>query len=298
MTIKVKAPGSCGELVQGTINGVNFLITCPVDWYSEVTAASENSLVQPEPKTAAAVAKTLEYLKMSGTVELAVTSGLPVGKGMASSSADISAACQAAALQAAGRMLSCDEIADIALAIEPTDGIFYPGIIMFDHVDGTIRQQLGNPPPMYIAVFDVGGQVDTLAFNSREDLARLNQAKEQQVITAVKLVTQGLQTGDARLIGQGATLSALANQSILYKPCLEQVVQLGHDFGAVGVCAAHSGTVIGVMFSAAAMDGHDNCIREISRACPAVVYLNTVRLIAGGLIITGDDASERRETER
>lgn len=289
MTIKVKAPGSCGELVQGTINGVNFLITCPVDWYSEVTVVPGDNMVHTEPKTTAAVSKTFEYLKISGNIDLTVDSDLPVGKGMASSSADISAACQAAALAVAGRQLSCDEIADIALTIEPTDGIFYPGIIMFDHVAGKIRRYLGNPPPIAIAVFDVGGQIDTLAFNGREDLARLNQMKEPQVMAAVALVAKGLETGDASLIGQGATMSAVANQTILYKPCLEQVIHLSRDFGAVGICAAHSGTVLGVMFSATAMNGYEDCIKEIGRACSGVVYLKTVQLIAGGLSITGDD---------
>lgn len=293
MAIKVKAPGSCGELVQGTINGVNFLITCPVDWYSEVSV-TDNHWNEIDPKTAAAVSKTCKYLKISGNIGLTVESNLPVGKGMASSSADISAACQAAALAVAGRELTCDEIADIALSIEPTDGIFYPGIIMFDHVEGKIRRPLGTPPQIYIAVFDVGGQVDTLAFNNREDLAALNKAKEEQVIAAIDLVTQGIKTGDARLIGQGATLSAVANQAILYKPCLEQVIHISRDFGAVGICAAHSGTVLGVMFSADDMSGKDACIKEIGSHCLEVTYLKTVQLITGGLIITGDDGGEAR----
>lgn len=293
MIIKVKAPGSCGELVQGTINGINFLITCPVDWYSEVSVIPGGSMASAEPKTTAAMGKTLTYLKTSGNFGLTVISDLPVGKGMASSSADISAACQAVALAAAGQKLSCDEIADIALQIEPTDGIFYPGIVMFDHVQGKIRRQLGYPPPMYIAVFDVGGEVDTLAFNDREDLASLNHVNENQIAIAVELVTKGLEIGDARLIGQGATMSALANQTILFKPCIEQVIAMSRDFGAVGVCVAHSGTVIGIMFSATTMDGHENCIKEVAHACPEVTYLKTVRLIGGGLIVTGDDGSER-----
>lgn len=292
MTIKVKAPGSCGELVQGTINGINFLITCPVDWYSEVSIIPGGNLAGIEPKTRAAVEKTLAYLKTSGDFGIALESDLPKGKGMASSSADISAVCQAAALAVTGKRLSCEEIADIALAIEPTDGIFYPGIIMFDHVQGKIRRQLGNPPPMKIAVFDAGGEVDTLSFNAREDLAELNKANEQQIAVAVELVVQGLMSGDARLIGQGATMSAVANQKILYKPCLEQVINISRDFGAVGICVAHSGTVLGVMFCAEAMTGHDSCIKAIGRACPEVTYLKTVRLIAGGLIISGDDGSE------
>lgn len=293
MTIKVKAPGACGELVQGTINGVNFLITCPVDWYSEVTVTDCSLQPEPRPKAAIAVNKTLDFLNIAGNIGVTVVSDLPVGKGMASSSADISAACQAAALAAAGIRLSADEIADIALSIEPTDGIFYPGIIMFDHIHGKIRRLLGNPPPIHVAIFDAGGQVDTQDFNCREDLAGLNRAKEPQVAAAARLVIEGLAAGDVKLIGRGATMSALANQTILYKPYLEQMIEFSGRFGAAGVCVAHSGTVMGVMFSAGAMDGHAACIKEISRLCPEVAYLKTVRLIAGQLIITGDGGSER-----
>jgi uncharacterized protein involved in propanediol utilization len=32
----VRAPGACGELAQGVIEGIHFLVTCPVDFYSRV----------------------------------------------------------------------------------------------------------------------------------------------------------------------------------------------------------------------------------------------------------------------
>ena len=31
-----RAPGVCGELAQGVIEGIHFLVTCPVDFYSRV----------------------------------------------------------------------------------------------------------------------------------------------------------------------------------------------------------------------------------------------------------------------
>jgi L-threonine kinase len=286
MGITVKAPGTCGELVQGTINGQNFLITCPINVYSEVgVSAGQRQTSRIGEKTQTAVKKTLAYLQQSGA-ELTITaqSDLPIGKGMASSSADIAAACQATA-QYFGRVLTADEIADIALAIEPTDGIFYPGIVMFDHVNGGIRRLLGTPPAMHIAVFDVGGEVNTQAFNQRDDLAVLNTAKESLVRQAVDLVTDGLRRGDSRLIGQGATLSAVANQPVLYKPCLQQVIELAERHGAVGVNAAHSGTVVGILFSASEMSQLSSCIKAVSAACPGIAYWRTVAMISGGLII-------------
>ncbi|SDF07560.1 GHMP kinase [Sporolituus thermophilus] len=289
MGVKVRAPGTCGELVQGTIDGENFLITCPVDLYSEVEIIGDG---RPHrnvgSKTLTAVRKTLQYLG-HGEAQLSVRvcSDLPVGKGMASSSADISAACQAAALYV-GRCLTPDEIADIALSIEPTDGLFYPGIMMIDHVHGRIRRFLGMPPALFIAVFDVGGQVDTQCFNRRSDLAGLNAAKEKQVRQALELVRRGLATGDSSLIGQGATISAIANQAILYKPCLETIIELTVRFGAVGVNVAHSGTVLGVLFPADRKAAIAPCVDAVLSACPNIAFFRTVRLIAGGLTIVRD----------
>jgi L-threonine kinase len=289
MKVKVRAPGSCGELVQGTLEGKNFLITCPIDLFSEVTIQMDTQAVAAGDKTFEAVKRTWAYLGVSfERFAVKAESALPRGKGMASSSADISAACQAAAL-CAGRNLTPDEIADIALGIEPTDGIFFPGIVMFDHVGGLTRKLLGCPPPMSVAVFDVGGEVDTLQFNLRSDLACLNRAKEPQVRKAVDLVTRGIASGDCALIGQGATLSALANQSILTKPCLPTIIDIIGRYGAAGVNTAHSGTVIGILFAGGSPE-IGACVNAVRTACPELSFLGVSRLIAGGLTIMGGNA--------
>ncbi|MDR3565040.1 MAG: GHMP kinase [Negativicutes bacterium] len=286
MKAMVRAPGSCGELVQGTVEGKNFLITCPVDLYSEVVVQDDASpVVAAGGKAVEAVERTWAYLGIRPErFSVRVESALPKGKGMASSSADISAACQAAAV-CCGRLLTPDEIADIALAIEPTDGIFYPGIVMFDHVGGLTRRFLGFPPPLSVAIFDVGGQVDTLQFNQRSDLIVLNRAKESQVEQAVALVTRGLVSGDCGLIGQGATLSALANQSILHKACLPAILELLPRYGAVGVNTAHSGTVIGILFPGVITEKIGECIAAVQTACPELTFLRTARVITGGLTV-------------
>lgn len=293
MKVTVKAPGSCGELAQGTIDGKNFLITCPIDVYSEVTVGTGNCIsVNTGSKVLTAIDKTRQYLKIEGRqFEVKVTSDLPLGKGMASSSADISAACQSIALSA-GKVLSPDEIADIALSIEPTDGIFYPGIVLFDHVHGRIRQHLGEALPMYIVIFDVGGEIDTLHFNQRQDLKKLNQENESEVQQAMTLIMEGLASKDISLIGKGATISALANQKILYKPHLEEMMTIGLSWGAVGVNIAHSGTVVGVLFPLDKKENCPPCIEEIQRTCTGVHYLRTVQFISGGLTKQEGDCNE------
>jgi L-threonine kinase len=285
MKVKVKAPGSCGELVQGQVNGIDFLVTCPIGLFSEVTVTPHcNTNKTILPKMDLAIQKTLEYLKVeSGDFAVQVHTQMPVGKGMASSSADISAVCQGVAL-CLGRRLTVDEIADIALAIEPTDGIFYPGITMFDHVRGRIRRFLGEPLPLTVAVFDLGGEVDTLCFNRREDLQRLNREKEPQVVQALAMVREGLIKQDVSLLARGATLSALANQTVLFKPQLNDMLDIALSCGAAGVNVAHSGTVVGILFPSAKQAGRVECIRKMI-ACCKVDYLTTVDLISGGLQI-------------
>ena len=34
MTYYVRAPGTCGEFLQGSIDGQSFLVTCPINRYS------------------------------------------------------------------------------------------------------------------------------------------------------------------------------------------------------------------------------------------------------------------------
>lgn len=284
MKVTVSCPGSCGELVQGTINGRNFLVTCPVELYSRVTVTLGGGPVTPVgAKVREAVRRTLEYLgETAENVRIRVDSDLPMGKGMASSSADISAACLATAL-AAGREIDAKTIGDIALAIEPSDGVFLPGITLFDHVEGHTRRCLGQPPPMTAAIFDVGGEVDTIRFNQRADLAELNHLKEPQVLSALSLVEQGLQAGDCALIGAGTTLSARANQAILPKPSLEAMIETARSFGAAGINAAHSGTVLGILFDSEATGEIAGCVAAIGEKFPTVRHFRTARLVSGGL---------------
>lgn len=299
MSLIIKSPGSCGELVQGTLAGQPFLITCPIDLYSEIRYLSPGfPTAMLGEKSLAVLTRVLAYLKSEYTVAeyqrkfpFRHSSALPMGKGMASSSADLSVLCQAVALSLE-KTLSVDEIADLCLAIEPTDATFYPGIMLFDHVSGRLRKRLGNPPELIIAVFDAGGEVDTLSFNKRSDLSILNKAKEKQVQEATELVMAGIDKQDASLLGQGTTLSALANQSILYNPYLQSIIQISTYYGASGVNAAHSGTVVGVLFTPTAANKIASCVAEVREKCPRVKYLQMVSLISGGFIINKEDAYE------
>lgn len=276
-------PGSCGELVQGTIEGVDFLVSCPIDLYTEVTVTlnGEDELLSNANKVKSLLAakKIQSLFGLSEGGLLQVKSQLPESKGMASSTADIAAACWAMA-EACGREISSLDVAKTALAIEPSDGVMFSGIALFDHRRGSRLKILGSAPPLGVLVFDLGGQIDTVDFNARKDLRLLNQAKEGKVRAALDLVIQGIKEQNGQLLAQGSTLSALAHQSILSKPNLEEILDEVLKLGAWGINIAHSGTVIGVLFDPDFLDDYSWYAR-IEKALGRSA-LAACRLINGG----------------
>ena len=239
----VRAPGVCGELAQGVIEGIHFLVTCPIDFYSRVTVdlySDGPGVDAPEgcDKTAAAVRRALSQLKNAKVrAKLTINNPIPRGKGMASSSADLAAAIAATGL-ALGEELTPYQIAQIALSIEPTDGIMIPGVALFDHRAGIIRESLGPPPPMEIVALDLGGQ--------------------------------------------GASISADASQAVLSKPRLEEVKSFAESVGAVGVNVGHSGTIMGVLLDARERRGKST-YRKALEAFPDADSVYHFRLLGGGV---------------
>ncbi|MBI2866986.1 MAG: GHMP kinase [Chloroflexi bacterium] len=245
-------PGTCGELVQGQADGLRFHVSCPIELYSVVTVTLTygTPYIDAPPgkeKAKAAVAATLSYMVLSCGAMLSIESALPPGKGMASSTADVAGAVWATA-QAAGRSLSTAEMARLAVSIEPTNGTLFPGLTLFDHREGKAVDLLGEPPPLAVLALDFGGTVDSVAFN-QQDIAAQLAANEPATREALALLRDGLRRQDCGLIGRAATMSAQANQVILLKPQLDDVIAFARETGAYGVCAAHSGTVLGLLVS-------------------------------------------------
>ena len=285
-TATVRAPGVCGELAQGVIEGIHFLVTCPIDFYSRVTVdlySDGPGVEAPEDcdKTAAAVRRALSQLKNAKVrAKLTINNPIPRGKGMASSSADLAAAIAATGL-ALGEELTPYQIAQIALSIEPTDGIMIPGVALFDHRAGTIRESLGPPPPMEIVALDLGGTVDTVQFNMVDRFQRW-QNVDDQTNEALRLLRLGIANEDPLLVGQGASISADASQSVLSKPRLGEVKDFAKSVGAVGVNVGHSGTIMGVLLDARERRGKST-YRKALEAFPDADAVYHFRLLGGGV---------------
>lgn len=273
-------------MAQGLLGSSYFLVTCPVDFFARVRVDlyQDPIGINVPPncgKTAAGVLRTLEYLGYGHLgARIAISNPIPRSKGFGSSSADLSAAIAATGL-ALGIELTPIQIGQLALQVEPTDGVMFPGIALFDHRDGALVEQLGAPPPVEIVALDFGGEVDTLAFN-RVDRGDQWKAINQETDAALTLVREGLGRGDPWALGRGATKSAIAAQQILFKPRLPDVIGFAEAVGAVGVNVAHSGTAMGVLLDATQRRGKST-FRQARQAFPEAEAIYHLRMLGGGV---------------
>lgn len=263
MTLKIKVCGSCGEFVQGFFQGAPLLITCPIEKFSTVTISDEFSGVEGlGEKSLSMLKKTLELFEIKNlNCGIKLISELPRGKGMASSSADLAAVAKAVALFF-GKNISAEKIAALATSIEPTDGIFFGGVVAMNPVTGAVIKNISVPKNLTVAIFDYGGEVDTLKFNRRSNFQ----------IPAL----------DDTLNFELVEKSALANQEILHKKNLREIISFAKSIGAVTVNAAHSGTVTGIFFHNDDKN-IDAKISEIARRFEFIKFLTKTKITDGGI---------------
>lgn len=287
MELVIKVPGSCGELVQGTLNGEPFLVTCPIDRYTTLRISDKFSgCYGLKSKASKALFYTLARFKCKKMpFGISLESELPIGKGMASSSADI-AAVMFGVSAALGKCFTMEEVLAQAAAIDPTDGIFCKDIVKLNYLTGEILTKYSYVPPFKIAIFDSGGEVNTEAFHARADLAKLNAANEGNIGKAIDLLATGMDLGDEVKIAEAATYSAMINQNIIYKENLTELWQISKACGALGVNVAHSGTVAGVLWSSKTEENYiKQAVSEASNVLSNWQFAGLAKLISGGFTV-------------
>ena len=279
----VSIPLTCGEWVQGLWDGTPALVSCPIDWYHRAHVRLDEDgfweLPDEAPKAAAALETGIARLrgKVGGILEL--DSPAPRGRGYGTSTADI-----AASLYALGEALrqpfTPAEVAQMAVRVEPSDSTIFPKMTLFTHRDGTNHQVWGTAPPLSVILLDPGGEVDTLAFNQRDigaALSRLESIHKE----AFSLLQIGLRERDWEAVGKAASLSAIAHQGILFSPLLETAVRLCNQIDALGVCRAHSGTILGLILDPTQID-IDSATTYIQENVHPAVSVNHHHIVGGG----------------
>lgn len=183
--------------------------------------------------------------------QLEITSDVPRGIGMGSSTSDVTATIRAVA-DYHGVSLSREAVGALAVRAEcASDSIMIDDrVVLFGHRDGAVLETLGHRLPPLVVVgcnTEPGTRVETLRFQPAD--------YHDDEVAAFQVLRAGLRraiaTGDVPLLGRVATASARINQRFLPKPPLAALLELCHRLGGCGVQVAHSGTVAGVIFDPA-----------------------------------------------
>lgn len=178
-----------------------------------------------------------------------VSSTIPIGWGMGSSTSDVTAAILAVA-NAFYEELCTEEVAHLAVKAETaSDSIMIKErIVLFAQREGRVIEELGNAlPPMSVLGFNTdptGRGVDTLKFSP----VHYNSWEIESFRPMVGLLRRAIRTQDAHLVGDVATASACINQRYLPKPHFDRLLDIVESVGAVGLQVAHTGTVAGILF--------------------------------------------------
>ena len=289
----VRCPGTCGEWVQGARKGIPFLVDCPIDRFSEARVTLNLHATGwdlPLGKTKAL--QVLELLKedlvlplLSGKVEF--LQQLPEGKGMASSTADITAVV-AAALIALGEDPVPERLAHFALRIEPSDSVMFPGITEIEHVLRHQHRVLGPSVPALFFALDWGGAIDTRVFNARPGLAEHYRRYEDEIARAYGLAREGIEQIDLEKLAVAGTISARCNLEINPKSLFEPFLAWVRQKGGLGVVTAHSGTLLAGVFPLEQFSGQvvrkNLRLEAQQRFTPA--YLDLFHSHSGGIVVT------------
>lgn len=279
-------PGSAGEVIQGIIEGREVLVSLTIDRFSEmeVFLGGEGEGTERLWKSKKALELALKHFggeHLRGRVAFRRRRSLPEGKGFASSTADIAALLGALA-KLLGRTIRGEEIAQIALSIEPTDGTFFQNWCLFDHLHGEAFFSLPAPRFLGVVVVEPPEEVETLSVD-RERLHRHFERFARETENAFRLLERGLEEGDLTLVGKAATLSsALMEEHRKSKifPLLAQAVQ---EIGALGVSRAHTGSAFGVLFDLRRVHLKEALRRVAEVLTGEEVVLWTAQAIGGGV---------------
>lgn len=291
-----RCPGTCGEWIQGAKEGTPFLIDCPVDRYVEVeaslvkvqggqglTAKRGNwQLSSQKTKTAKALNLLAKQFDIQCRGKVNFHSELPVGKGMASSTADLSAA-MAAVLSSLKIPWTPQDLVHIALDIEPSDPVMFPGVTEIAHQDGKYVRELGNNVPAMLLVFDWGGTLDTQRFNARADLQEHYRKHETLIRKALAIFYEGIDRSDLEKMAYAGTISAQCNQGINPKPYMQEILRVVRSLGGLGMITAHSGTLLAGVFASELSSYQQEAILENIRDQFNPVQIEWMKTCNGGI---------------
>ena len=244
-------PASCGEFVQGILGNEEYLSSYAIDMFSIASLEEKKEDINlGSKKSRKAIEKVFEKFNIpieeSKNISLDLKSNIPIGKGMASSTADIGATIKAT-LSILNKKLNDEEISLIASEIEPTDSIILYKNSIFNPINGSVKKYLSSFDNGRVIILEPKEILETKIIRSNPNYLNIKLENKSIIKKSFNLLEKGLKNNDLKLIGEACTLSSLANENIHKKPYLNEIIEISQNMNAYGVNIAHSGTVIGIL---------------------------------------------------
>jgi uncharacterized protein involved in propanediol utilization len=267
-----KADSHHGEIFQGVVSEScgqlhRALVSLPCGFRRSLATfyptKYDTVTVTPSWKVKArrAVELTLRYVKDINSVvpggfevrggHLQLQSNIPLKWGLGSSTSDVTATIKATA-DAFGIKIRPDIIARISVQAEiASDSLMFgERAILFAQREGIIIEDFGGYIPRLVVLgFNTdptGVGIDTLDLPP----ARYDWWEIEAFRPLIGLLRQAIQKQSLGLIGKIASASARMHQRHLPKPYFDRIERLCEELGALGLQIAHSGTIVGILFSA------------------------------------------------
>ncbi|MGL4914011.1 MAG: cobalamin biosynthesis protein [Romboutsia sp.] len=280
-------PASCGEFVQGILDNEEYLSSYAIDMYSNVMIEEKIKNINVGPsKSRRAMEEVFKVFNLpieeSKNISLNIQSKIPVGKGMASSTADIGATI-VATLQLINKEMSSEEISKLASIIEPTDSTYIETNSIFNPLNGEVIKYLGNIKNSKVIILEPNRTLNTMKIRNTANYKEIKFQNREIIKESFHLLEEGIRSNNLSMVGKACTLSSLANENIDEKFGLNEIIEISKNYGVHGVNVAHSGTVVGIL-----IDEHMNDIKLIDKLKESnldKVYkkIYTHRIIDGGI---------------
>ncbi|MFH8369731.1 hypothetical protein [Streptomyces sp. NPDC018031] len=246
--------GTLGELFQGPLRPDArpdiALVSFPVDRHSWVYFTPGDGPPDPLPAGEKAATAARLFLDHFGLTlppgRWSAHTDLRVGVGMASSTADI-----VATLRCLFRVFAMPYDPDVVIAvlsaIERADSVFLDEFVLYLSGRHRVVRRLGTDIGFHTAFVTEPGTVDTAAVTPL--LLRHYRRRAEEYQRCLTDLLKGFSSGDPAAVARAATTSAVLSQEVLPKRSFEAVLAHREDIGADGVFVAHTGSLVGYLFS-------------------------------------------------
>ena len=253
-----KCFASFGELAQGRLsNGSDFLITLPIDLWSICDLSCKpkdgpTTIKCKYEKSTAIAEKIVKDLDLQEgyEIEIKFLRGIPIGKGMSSSTADMISVYRAFQ-EVFGFIVTGEYLSKVFSKIEPHEGLMYKSCTAYDHRKGVLLNDYKYVPQFEIVAVDGGGTLDTLEYNQNLTFSDEHIKKYDTLYSSF---TQAFKNKDDKKIAELALEATKVQYERTGRSILKYALEEYENLGAIGVVSTHSGTCVGFVFESGALD--------------------------------------------